>query len=947
MAKKKINNILRDQFLFEHGLKKEDIMISHFVEDSYTEKTVSEIFAGDVHGNMRIYYPTLDGRLARHAEAEKQILSYRTRHRVPFIDKKGDPQKYSTKGKNRLFFPPEMLQAHREKRKIKILIVTEGEKKAFVAAKNGFDCVSISGIWNFTSEVDENSEQQKELMPDLKEFIKVCEVEIVVLLHDSDALDISAKYLKDQTGKTATERPNRFFESTKRFAELVFQEGVKFYHSYINPHLSDEKLGLDDLIQMHQHNKGTFDGINNLPELVLDFHEGIEKHKFSSFFCSTPIQHIQQAFIKGIFKIYDPEDFYNYHKESFKKNEIKEFRFENRTFEIDHVERKIKELKNNDRNQVWVAEGKYFGYSQNNQVKCISNFTMTVLFLLKSSTNPKRIIEFSNVLGQKFIKELTMDDLVGVSAFRKKLIGDGSFIYKGDMFEFLNLQEILFKEEKLATELTSLGWQKNYGFYAFSNGLAHGGRFYPIDEFGVVNYQKEKFYLPAFSNLYTNADEAFENERNFRHIESEVTFKEWSTLFYKTYKNNGAIAICFAISALFRDIIFGEFKEFPLLNCFGTKGSGKSTLAKSLMNLFGVPQTAISLENASSTKKGIYRKFGQYRNAVVWLDEYKNSVHPDIIGLCKNLYDGIGYERAQTSQDNRTHSNPVLSSTILSGQDMPTIDPALFTRVILLLFKNNNFDDGDRANYAALKALEKKGLTKITIDILGSRNLIEANFHAEFKKWSQKFADKFKYDDVPDRLWKNAAMMITPVAILLENKIIELPYSINELYEKYITILNQHKDLLNDNQEINVFWETIETLYDEGVISSDRGDFRFIGDSIAIRFNKFFASYSEKYRKMTGRNGLDKMTLTNYLKNSPMFVEVKDNVRFDNVGPTSAFIFKYKPLGINMERIKIKDESQPESSEKVNEDVAPIVTAESSKNKSPKKEGEKGDGLPF
>lgn len=914
MAKKKINNTLRDQFLFEFGLTKNDIMISHFVEDSYIEKTTSEIFTGDANGNMRIYYPTLDNRLAMHTGKDKKAYSYRTRHAVPFKNKNGDSTKYTTEGKNRIFFPPEMLNAYKEKRKIRVLIVTEGEKKAFVACKNGFDCVGISGIWNFCSEVDDDDFKQKELMPELKEFIKGCDVEIVVLLHDSDALDISPKYFTESTTKTATERPNGFYESTKRFAELIFQEGCKFFHSYINPHLDENKLGLDDLIQKFQFNKASFDGIANLPELVIDFYESIDQVKFSSYFCSTQIQFLKQGFIKGIFKIDDPEDFYKYHKKQFKKHSLKEFRFENRNFEINQVEETIKEVKQNTRDSVWVNEGKYWGFSQNNTVKCISNFTMNVLFLLKSNSNPKRIIEFENVLGQKFIKELTMDDLVGVSAFRKKLIGDGSFIYKGDMFEFLNLQEILFKDEKLATELTSLGWQKNYGFYAFSNGLAYGGRFYPIDEFGVVNYQKEKFYLPAFSNLYSDADEAFENERNFRHIESDVTFKEWSDLFYKTYKNNGAIAICFAISALFRDIIFNEFKEFPLLNCFGTKGSGKSTLAKSLMNFFGIPQTAISLENASSTKKGIYRKFSQYRNALVWLDEYKNSVHPDIIGLCKNLYDGIGYERAQTSQDNRTHSNPVLSSTILSGQDMPTIDPALFTRVILLLFKNNAFNEADRANYTSLKALEKKGITKLTIEILGHRALIADNFMKEFKKWSVKFSDEFKYDDIPDRLWKNSAMMIAPVAILVEHKHIELPFTINELYAKFVDVLTTHKNLLNDNQEINVFWEIIETLYDEGVISVEKGDFRFIEETIAIRFNKFFASYSEKYRKMHGRNGLDKMTLTNYLKNSPMFVEVKDNVRFET-SVTSAFIFKYRPLGINLQRIKLEDKIEPGAAE--------------------------------
>lgn len=883
------NNSLLYDFMFDYGITPQDITYNVKEYAAVNIYNPKPLFVCDrKRGDMIIFYLTLQQQFAEHNEKGTPKITTRARLANPYQNSDGGTVKYLMTGKNVIYFPPQLIQAYLSKTPIDVLIVTEGEKKAFVAAKNGFDCVGISGIWNFCEKPEsEDEKEQGGLLPALKDFIKVCQVKKVVLMHDSDALDIG-----NNKKKPATQRPSNFFKSTRRFAELIFQEGVQFFYSYINPNLDTEnKLGLDDLIKKYE----TYD-----QSVLNTFYESVTANKYTTYFNTRQIQYLKDTFIKDIFHLNDPEEFYKYHKATLKTWES--FRFDSRVFKINHTEDKIEEVKQSDFRSVWIADGKYRAETQNGGNKIISNFVMNVLFLLKSNTNPKRIVEFKNVLGQAFVTELSMEDLTSVSAFRKKLIGYGSFIYKGDIYELLNLSEMLFKEERVASELTSLGWQKNYGFFAFSNGITSGGKFYPVDEYGIVTYHDERFYLPAFSGLYNDADEAYENERKFKHfVESHTTFEEWSELFYKAYKNNGAIGLCFGVAVLFRDIIFGELKFFPMLNLFGQKGSGKSTVAESLLNLFGTPQSAMSLENASSTKKGMYRKFGQFRNGIVWLDEYKNSIHPDIIGLLKNLFDGIGYERAQTSQDNKTHSAPVLSSTIISGQDMPTIDPALFTRVVLLMFKNNSFAPDDKINYDLLKQMEKKGLTGITIHLLAQRELIVEHFAKEFKMWFGKLSENFKYDDIPDRLLKNVAVILAPVSILVEKQVIKLPFSLNELYAKCLDVLKQHKTLLNDNQEISVFWDVVETLFDEKVLSFENGDFRFIVDKIAVRFNRVFAAYSEKYRRMHGRNGLDKLTLTNYLKNSPSFVETKDSIRFEN-NVSSAFIFTYKALGINLER---------------------------------------------
>ncbi|MEO8759744.1 MAG: DUF3854 domain-containing protein [Bacteroidia bacterium] len=878
-------NVLRDQFLFEYGLTYNDILFEHRERADHS-KSKSQLFHGDNKGNMLIYYPSLDGFLEQSSKKGKMHDTYRVRLLKPFYNKENKPVKYLMEGFNCIFYPPLMIQAFKAGSEIETLIVTEGEKKAFVASKNGFDCVGISGIWNFCNKENLEEGKQDELMPSLKEFIKKCKVKNVVLLHDSDALDISKN-----PNDAATDRVFGFYQATKRFAELIFQEGVKFYYGYINPHIeaSSDKLGLDDLIKKYE---------DYSQRVLLDFHNGVTENKFTSYFCIKKIEYIKEYFIKDIFLLNDAEEFYKHHKNVLKDR--KEFRFNHQLFTINQSEGTIEEVKKVNRDNVWVTNGCYYGYDQRGNVKSFSNFTMNVLFLLRSTNNPKRIVHFKNILGQSCVKELTMDDFVSVSSFRKKLIADGSFIFKGEMWELLNLQEILFKEEKNASEITSLGWHKKQGFWAWSNGITANGKFYPVDEYGIVQFNQERFYLPAYSNLFTDADEIFKNERNFKHIDNDISFDTWAFHFHKAYKENGIAGICFYVAALFRDIIFDEFNEFPMLNLFGQKGSGKSTMAKSLMYMFGQPQNAISLENASSTKKGMYRKFSQFRNSFVWMDEYKNTIHPDLIGLLKNLYDGIGYERAQTTQDNRTHNNPVLSSAIISGQDMPTIDPALFTRVILLMFKQNSFNDTDKKHYSDIKEIEKKGLTHITNTLLAHRDLIAKNYTKEYQLQFKKIVEEFKYQDIPDRLLKNAAMLMAPVFVLIKESVIHFPCSVKDITKAFTDILIQHKNLLNDNQETSIFWEVVETLFDEGIISADKGDFRFIKDTIAVRFNRVFAAYSEKYRKMHGRNGLDKLTLTNYLRNSTAFVEINSSVRFRNIGITSAFIFNYKMINIKL-----------------------------------------------
>jgi len=59
----------------------------------------------------------------------------------------------------------------------------------------------------------------------------------------------------------------------------------------------------------------------------------------------------------------------------------------------------------------------------------------------------------------------------------------------------------------------------------------------------------------------------------------------------------------------------------------------------------------------------------------------------------------------------------VNSAVVLSGQEMPTADVALFSRVIFLQFHKTEYSSQEKARYDQLKAVEKQGLSQITAEI--------------------------------------------------------------------------------------------------------------------------------------------------------------------------------------------------------------------------------------
>lgn len=534
-------------------------------------------------------------------------------------------------------------------------------------------------------------------------------------------------------------------------------------------------------------------------------------------------------------------------------------------------------------------------FENNGGFQRISNFTLSVRFLIRSKTDPKRICELKNFYGQKALIDLPVASLVSLEKFKIAVESEGNFLFEGSPAQLARIKRKLFTEELPSTEISPLGWQPEAGVYAWANGI-YNGQFTEADDFGIVKHNGKNYYIPVFSRIHADDHETYANERKFIYKRAGVTFAQWAALFKKVYGNNAMVAIPFYVAAIFRDIVYRRLNFFPILNLFGSPGSGKSTLAYSLMSLFGETQDPYMLSGAG-TPKAFMRKFSQLRNAMVWLDEYRNNIGDQKIESLKNIYDGTGYERAMMTQDNRTKTTPVHSACILSGQELPTLTPALFKRTLLLSFR---IDDWDVAAFDELKRHQLNGLSSVTCEVCKYRSMVEKEFNGAF---DTAFTE-LKAGGGPgieDRLLKNSAVTLAMVKILGEA--MEMPFTYAQALDYHTATTRSQAKLISTSQETAKFWQIVEFLLEQRQITAD-GDFRIVGGEdrqLYLRFTKIHPLYLEYHNRQHGTKGLDRTSLLHYLEADPAFIEVKKSARFKDAN-SSCHVFDYKKLGVNLER---------------------------------------------
>lgn len=606
------------------------------------------------------------------------------------------------------------------------------------------------------------------------------------------------------------------------------------------------------------------------------------------------------------------------------------------------------------KNCVWYA--KWSGSSDRGDLALhfdrISNFTIRPLYLIKSKTDPKRLFEVKNIFGVKYILDIPAKALVSMTEFQVFCESQGNFLFEGSKVQFTKIKRKLYDQTKDAEEVKMLGWQDE-GFYAFANG-AYEEKFTRVDEYGIIKHliakgeeeaEEKYFFIPAMSNIYKDEKDQYDLEKKFVYVKRDVKFSEWSQLFYEVFGENGVIGMSFYISSLFRDMIYSRFKFFPHLFHFGPPGTGKSTMCWAIQYLFGLERKPFMLN--AGTAVGFHRTFAQFRNAVVWFDEYNNSIEFKRVQDLKSAYDGAGHVKGEWSasggSSNKTTTTPVESACNISGQELPIADNALFKRCILLQYYQTIFTDAEKEKLTQLQKMQEKGLSHITGALTRFRKKMEAEYFKTFDEVEREILKALDEDPtIESRIIKNMAVIATTYKVLRD----ELPWSWNwpKMLEVIVKNIKSQNGLISNAKETSQFWSMFEYCINQGELH-DGEDFKVehtntvrvtidrkpveknlgnIKKVLFMRIVNAHPKYLEALRKQGEKKGMDRGSLAHYLSHSPGFIGMVSSTRFkkgEKSFTSSAYAFDYEILeadGYNFERID--PDLEPEEKEK---DLAP------------------------
>lgn len=587
----------------------------------------------------------------------------------------------------------------------------------------------------------------------------------------------------------------------------------------------------------------------------------------------------------------------------------------------------------------YVKDNCYWGAASSSNDRRWSNFILVPILHIKDEKNARRIFRIVNSKHQENVIKFAQSELVSFADFKTRVETAGNYIWEVTAAELTQLKKYLYDDTPSADEIRQLGWQKRWGFYAWGNGGLDDGHFEKADKYGIVQMRGARFYLPGCAADTLANTQGYQLDRKFTYsVTNDVTLREFSTRLIKVFGDNAKVALCFLVATLFKDVVTGITTSFPILNLFGPKGTGKSELGHSLTAFFISGNNAPNISN--TTKAALAEAVAEVSNAIVHLDEYKNNIDLDKREFLKGLWDGTGRSRMNMDNDKKRETTAVDCGVVMSGQEMPTADIALFNRLVFLTFSKTLFSDDEKREYEDLKRIEKRGLTHLTGQMLQLRQKFVGGFRLAWDDTVTDMSRKVRANGVEDRTLKNWCTVLAAFRTL--ESALDFPFSYSEMLQICASMCVDQNNKTRQSNELSGFWETLDTLVASSRIWIE-ADYKIRDGSkpiktkearrngsefepqpdrryLLINFKRISALYQKEGKDAQGKT-IPTETLRYYLEHSPEFMGTCEKVKFKlvenqqgwtpqeaektKVKVTTAMVFDYDAVvanyGINLD----------------------------------------------
>lgn len=539
-----------------------------------------------------------------------------------------------------------------------------------------------------------------------------------------------------------------------------------------------------------------------------------------------------------------------------------------------------------------ILDNCFFTYDEDGAAVRLANFYLKSLYHIKDDTNGTRLFRMTNKYNESVVIEFRESELCSLTTFQQRVGSVGNFIWRAKIDKLNNVKEYCYRNTQSAERVRKMGWDGINEFFAFGNGIYDGKKFLPVDELGIVLLTPNKpFYIPATSKMYANNPELYQFERLFVHENrSGVRLYDFVEQLIKVFGDNAKVAFCYLLSTLFRDVVFLRTRHFPILNLFGEKGTGKTTLATSLQSFF---IHSVDPPNLGVTSiPAMNDRVSQAVNSLVVFDEYKNDLDVRKIAYLKGLWGGGGQTKKNTNTDGMAAQTIISTGVALCGQDKPTQDMALFTRVLFLAFTKTSFSKPERDAYDDLVAMCSLGNTHLAIEVLSHRDLFEKNFANAYSMTKAELSKVFADEKIHDRIFGN--WIIPLAAFRTLESVLELPFSYNDLLTIAVRGMRLQNETAQESSEMGDFWEALQGFHTQGR-AIEKAHFRIKWHrtfrSTTMKEDMIFAeptpvlylntaAVSSLFNGRSGNataNRSNWSTMTSYLRSHPSFLGLKQD----------------------------------------------------------------------
>lgn len=519
-------------------------------------------------------------------------------------------------------------------------------------------------------------------------------------------------------------------------------------------------------------------------------------------------------------------------------------------------------------------------------IKTLSNFILSPLYHVQDSVLSRRIFMIENTQHEKDMIELRSEELVSNDKFEAKVGEIGNYVWWGGKADLKRLKGYLFANMKTAQLIKQLGWKRE-GFFAFGNGIYDKDGWHEADQYGIVSLEgQSNYYLPSHSLKYRYDHNMFQFEHSYTYQEgSTVTLREVTDQIFKVFGENGQVTFMFLLASIFHDIIANASSPrwFPILDLFGPMGTGKTALAELVMAFF-IDKKGPNFNN--TTLAALSEEVGAAANSVVVFNEYKNDLPEYIIEFLKGVWDLIGRTRMSLNKDGQKETTSVDSGVIITGQEMPTKDPALFGRTIFLAFSKSKFSPEEVAEFNKITDLKKRGLKHLTMDILKNRDKIEKEYKHTFDEINKELLEGTSDSAHVNRIVNNWSVPLAVYKVLKDELNIGINY--NNIRSFIIQSIKRQSIASKTSDELASFWNTLQYLLSEKKIYPE-GHFRIIPKRflkpehgkeqiwdephavLYLRKAGIIEMYQEASRRI-GNNFMPKESLEHYIKINPNYL---------------------------------------------------------------------------